>query len=81
MKLTLIGFQFLAGAYTGGPLPGLTVVPEYSARLVFPNGTGFDITAIETPLPAGLQMLIGRDVLAKGTFNYEGLSESFTLTF
>ena len=81
LKLTLIGFQFLTGGYAGGPLPGVTAVPEYSARLVFPNGIGFDITAIETSLPGGLQMLIGRDVLAKGSFNYEGLKECFTLVF
>ena len=81
LNLTLIGFQLLAGGLTGSTASGTTPVPEYSASLLLPNGIPFDITAIEISLPSGLQMLIGRDVLAKGSFLYEGLNDRFTLTF
>lgn len=81
LSLTLVGLQILAASVMAGPSPGFNIVPEYSARLVLPNGAGFEITAIEVPLPSGLQMLIGRDVLARGMLHYDGLHDAFTLTF
>jgi hypothetical protein len=81
LSLTLIGFQVLGGGFAGGPLPGASFVPEYSARLALGSGIEFDVTASEIPLPAGLQVLIGRDVLAKAEFLYRGPINAFTLTF
>lgn len=81
LQLTLLGFQFLAGGVVGDPVPGLNIAPEYSARVEFPNGPAFDITVLEILLPGDLQMLIGRDVLAKGRFTYDGVHEQFTLSF
>ena len=74
LRLSLIGVQFLGGS------AALTAVPEYSAALAFSHGVVLDITAIEVPLPGGLQLLIGRDLLAKTHFAYDGLGNSFTLT-
>jgi hypothetical protein len=81
LKLTLIGFQLLASGAVSTLFPGSGFVPEYSARVEFPNGSGFDITALEVSLPSGLQMLIGRDLLAKGLLIYDGLNNSFTMAF
>jgi hypothetical protein len=81
LQLTFIGFQFLAGGLAGSPLPGVNLAPEYSARVEWPNGPGFDLTVLEIALPGGLQLLIGRDLLAKGVLIYDGLSEVFTLAF
>jgi hypothetical protein len=82
LSLTLIGFQFLAGGGgAAGLAPGMPVAPEYSARVQFPHGPAFDLTVLEIALPGGLQMLIGRDVLARGLFIYAGMNESFTLGF
>jgi hypothetical protein len=80
LGLTLIGVQFLGGGFAGGSTSSLTPVPEYSASLLFPHGVLLDVTVIEVPLPGGLQLLIGRDVLAKGYFGYDGLGNSFTLS-
>jgi len=81
LALTLIGIQWLGGGFAGGSASSLTPVPEYSASVLFPHGVLFDVTAIEVPLPGGLQLLIGRDLLAKGSFGYDGLGNAFTLTF
>jgi hypothetical protein len=81
LGLTLMGMQFLGGGFAGGSASTLTPVPEYSARIVFPHGPAFDMTAIEVPLPGGLELLIGRDLLARGHFAYNGLGNSFTLSF
>lgn len=80
LSLTLMGFQLLAGGLAGTASSGIHPVPEYSASLLLPNGIQLDITAIEISLPSGLQMLIGRDVLAKGSFLYEGGNDRFSLT-
>jgi hypothetical protein len=79
LRLSLIGMQFLSGGFAGGSA-ALTAVPEYSAAIAFSHGVVLDITANEVPLPGGLQLLIGRDLLAKAHFAYDGLGNSFTLT-
>jgi len=62
LRLSLIGVQFLGGS------AALTADPEYSAALAFSHGVVLDITAIEVPFSGGLQLLIGRDLLAKTHF-------------
>lgn len=81
LNLTLIGFQMLASGAGSSLFPGVGFVPEYSARVQFSHGVSLDITALEVRLPAGLQMLIGRDVLAKALLIYDGLNHTFTMAF
>jgi predicted aspartyl protease len=55
---------------------------QYDVRLILPHGVEYEIPAIEVPL-AGLpfECLIGCNVLARGTFFYDGPHGKFRLTF
>lgn len=55
----------------------------YSIQLVLPNGPTADLTqAVEMPLQEqGIDVLIGRDILAGAVFVYLGTENTFTLSF
>ena len=55
----------------------------YSIQLVLPNGAAAELTqAVEMPLQdQGIDVLIGRDILAKSVFVYLGTENTFTLSF
>jgi len=56
---------------------------EYAVRIIFPaNNISIDTVAIAAPLLGQhVQCLIGRDILSKSVFIYNGLSSTFTLSF
>jgi hypothetical protein len=54
----------------------------YSVRLLFPNSIVFEGLAIEEPLPGqDVQCVIGRDILQRAVFIYNGTSGVFSVSF
>jgi hypothetical protein len=54
----------------------------YPVRLIFPDGSDFEVLAAEMPLSGQtIGCLIGRDVLARCVFTYDGPANQFSLSF
>ncbi len=55
---------------------------EYLVRIWFNDRLGLDAKAMEAPLPVEtIRLLIGRDILARGEFDYRGRKNEFRLSF
>ena len=62
--------------------PSSTDLParEFDVRFWFDSDTSVAVRALEAPLPvSGIRAVIGRDLLAAGTFSYDGRSGAFLL--
>lgn len=64
--------------------PSSTDLPafEHWVRFWFDPTTSVEVKVLEAPLPvARIRALLGRDVLAQGRFDYDGVRGEFSLTF
>jgi hypothetical protein len=79
---TQLGLQPVGTTYINTPASTNVPCPRYRVRLLFPQNTLFEVTALATPLQGQhIQCLIGRDVLARAVFVYIGDNNLFSLSF
>jgi len=56
-------------------------VPRYYARVILPNGVEFKTRLLGADLAGAYALLIGRDLLRKCVFVYDGPKSAFSLNF
>jgi predicted aspartyl protease len=79
---TRLGLQPVGTTYIHTPSATNVPCPRYRVRLLFPQNTLVEITALAAPLQGQhIQCLIGRDVLARAVFIYIGDNNLFSLSF
>jgi predicted aspartyl protease len=79
LNLNPVGLSTIATPSSSG-----VTCPEFFVQLLFPalRAVTTDITAIEVPMQGQpVQMLIGRDVLARAVFVYNGVAGHYSLSF
>jgi hypothetical protein len=64
-----------------GPIARAVQVLRYAVKIVLPTLDAVDITVIEAQVDETIQVVLGRDILARSIFIYNGFSRECTISF